>query len=470
MKIPSFFDTVHYKNAPLANLADNYFFLKGISNRLGFRSFAVLSHTNRALTLQLLPPAQTQPKDILKTILKIVSYMTVILPVLMLAVKGAYRLTHSFKVTNPSAQLILDRRWHEYKNHPHRFVEVSLLDKLRRIEGEKHTRKDWKTDIYHQDPKGDPLIAFENDSASLFATMKSGRLDKQENIPELIEILKAGFATGRHIIGIPISHPTLPHGLAAAFSSDGRFRILDSCCDVSLDMTRLTQQLNAARIPDPRGRPIRFQGQFINTHIQKAGGECGSFAALYLYQILKKRNVDAFEEVNGAFAEGKLKRYEDHAGITCKKPLRDASSVPDSSYAPFMLSWAHRRLGMSVDRWQDVALQDILKFKSKRPAQFKNSPGCRQLGAVNWDICTIGKDAFHIRSAHQEAKAPLFIRDAAGNEKPAAPFTWAPTTRLGDLIPVQERTVILHDHEDSKLTVVKMHPGETLFAGAVQLT
>lgn len=488
MTTPAFFDAIHYGKAPLATFAENYFFLEGISGRLGFHRYSVLSKTNHTLSLQLLPSARIQAKDLLQTILKIISYITLILPAVIFAVKGAFRLKHSFtiaKLTLPpqahpdarKAQLFLDDLWKGYKKLRVDDGNVRpLFSRLREIEDEKNNGgRDGCSITPGQDPMGNLLRSFDSDLEVLIEP-KVYRLDKQEDIQSLLEVLKAAFATGRRLVGVQLEHPTYPHALAAAVSNDGHFRIIDSCSDVSVDMNKLTQQFNAACIPDSAGRPLKFQGEFINTHLQKGTNECIRFATLYLYQILKKRDLNAFEEVNGAFADGKLKRFEDYATIGSSRRLRDASGVPAASYEPFMLSWAHRCKGLSVDRWQDVTLQDIISIKAKVAAtappekQANGTPrfGVRLLGTVNWDICTIGKETFHIREEQHEGKLPLFIRDAAGNEKPITPdFLWSPQTRLGELVPAQKgmHTVILHDaFAGSNPIVLKLQPGENLFA------
>ncbi|MCE5317420.1 MAG: hypothetical protein LLG04_08705 [Parachlamydia sp.] len=456
MTIPAFFDAITYRAAPLQSFAESYFFLDGISGKLGFRRFSVLIKTKRAFSLQPLPQANIRAKDLLKTTLKVISYLTLILPTLMLAIKAVYRLKNSFHLPKDrESQIFLDKLWKDYKEqHGNgKNLRVGLL----LIEHEKKDHSNEKPGTLsnpERHPRANPLLTFENDSEALFAPSKEFDLEKKTDMQRLQKVLKAGFASGRQMVGLRIGHTKLDHAVAAVFCRDGRFRVIDSICDCSVDMAILTQQLNAARIPGSHGRPIQFKGDYVNTHLQKEGNHCTHFATLYLYQILKKRDLNAFEEVNGAFAEGKLLRFEDHASIGSSKKLRDASSIAKTRYLPFMLSWIHRSKGLTVDRWQDVTLEEVVKSSPKPPASY-----------AGLDIYTLGKETFHIDALNRNM--PLFIRDSQGRQKPIPVVAaWSPKTRLGELTPDQQgmHTVVLYEYGDSKPIVLKLQPGEVLFA------
>lgn len=451
MTIPAFFDAIKYKPASLASFAESYFFLEGISGRLGFRRFSVLSKADHSFMLQRAPKTNFHAKDLLKTILKVISYLSIILPALILAIKATFRLRHSFRL---AAQPInLNMLWKDYKGL-HVF-ERTLHTGLQLVENEKSMKREGERGTCsspEQHPRANPLLSFENDPAVLFAPLRE--IDLEKDMLNLQEILKAGFAAGRQMIGILIGNSKLHHMAAAVFCSDGRFRVIDSICGHSVDMAKLTRSLNAARIPLSNGCPIKFQGDFINTHLQKGDNECKRFATLYLYQILKTRDLNAFEDVNGAFAEGMLKRFEDHEAIRPSKRLRDASSVPSASYQSFMLSWVHRCKGLTIDRWQDATLREVVS----------NSPK-PEPNRVGWDIYILGKETFHPRGINR--KVTFFIRDGQGREKLLAPeYSWTPETQLGQLIPPHQgmHTVVLYEHGSSKPLVLNLQPGERLFA------
>ena len=112
-----------------------------------------------------------------------------------------------------------------------------------------------------------------------------------------------------------------------------------------LDLSSLTAALNAADIRDAKGNKIDFQGEYINTHLQKGGRECMRFSTLYAYQIAKKRSRTLYQEVNGAFAAGKLHTLTDLDQIDGSIPLKDASNVPTQNYKTFMNHWAFAVLG-----------------------------------------------------------------------------------------------------------------------------
>ncbi len=60
-----------------------------------------------------------------------------------------------------------------------------------------------------------------------------------------------------------------------------------------------------------------------------------------------------------------------------------------------------------------------------------------------------------------------FIRDDKGIEKPLAPLACSLQTKLGELIPQEGmHTVILYRRGEPKPIVLKLLPGESLFAHA----
>ena len=91
----SFFDSVEGAGHPIGNLFDNYFYLNGISNRLGFRRFEVVHDK----THQIREKSAVQSNKAL-TALKIISYCFLPFSGLMLLGKLIYRNIHTFSMLN----------------------------------------------------------------------------------------------------------------------------------------------------------------------------------------------------------------------------------------------------------------------------------------------------------------------------------------------------------------------------------
>jgi hypothetical protein len=80
--------------------------------------------------------------------------------------------------------------------------------------------------------------------------------------------------------------------------------------------------------------------------------------------MAKKRDINAFQEINGAFAEGKLKKFNDYNQTDAGSRILDMGSFTNDLYIEFMRSWAYRARGMLIDSWQELTLNEI--FKDKR--------------------------------------------------------------------------------------------------------
>jgi hypothetical protein len=182
-----------------------------------------------------------------------------------------------------------------------------------------------------------------------------------EEMMLLKKILEASFLTGKKMVIGRLCNSK--HSLAVGFCSDGSFKIIDSLSRLygkAIDLKDLTTQLNKAAIKNVKGQPIQFQGEYIHTGIQKGGHECIRFASLYGYQMAKKKDLNAFEEVNGAFVEGKLKTFEDYAKIDGSQRMR-YKQIFNYSYKEFMSSWAYRTQGIRLDSWKNLSLKTIHK-------------------------------------------------------------------------------------------------------------
>jgi len=184
--------------------------------------------------------------------------------------------------------------------------------------------------------------------------------DKERRVL-LIKVLKDAFATGKKMVITYLNSRT--HCVAAGFCVDGSFKIIDSMLDNCINLRELTITLNQANLRDSQGRPIRFHGKYINTHVQRGGHECMWFATLYGYHMGKQKKLEAFEEVNGAFLEGRLRCFEDYNNISGAQKIRSLKDK-NHSYDSFMRSWAYRSVGLTVNRWEELSLQQIFNMVS----------------------------------------------------------------------------------------------------------
>jgi len=197
---------------------------------------------------------------------------------------------------------------------------------------------------------------------------------KADHLAFLIKTLSAAFETGKKIVVARLANGI--HTAAAGFCVDGRFKIIDSMLDSTVNIRYLGEQLNKASLKNSEGNIIHFKGEYINTSIQRGGHECIRFATLYCYQMYKKKDLNAFEEVNGAFSEGKLKRFEDYKQISGSKKIRSFSgSSSKDLYDKFMRSWAYRTQDMLVDTWEEINLTSRLQESEKMEIYYlENNP------------------------------------------------------------------------------------------------
>lgn len=252
-------------------------------------------------------------------------------------------------------------------------------------------------------------------------------LNRNEGINTLKDILIAAFATNKELVVGRFGNHF--HAITVAVKSNGEFRIIDSMLDNAVNLDNIINQLNDASIKDSQGKKIHFTGTYINTRIQKTGSECMRFATLYAYQIAKKRDLDAFEEVNGAFAHGQLQRFEDYSTIDGTHRMRDASSLSPEHYLPFMQSWGYRALGFRVNRWQDITMSDLERrignYFTILILNSNNLPNCF------WDD-------------RVDPAAKFLIQNQNGEEHEVSEEPSSSTQQLSSLIPSgDERTVIL---------------------------
>lgn len=180
-----------------------------------------------------------------------------------------------------------------------------------------------------------------------------------EQLSFLIKTLCAAFESGKKIVVARLANDI--HVLVAGFTADGNFKLIDSMSNHTVSLSNLSKALNDSSIKNSLGLPIHFKGEYLNTHIQKGGHECGRFATLYCYHMFKRKDLNAYQEVNGAFSEGKFKTFEDYKNIDGSKKIRSLAGQGKEIYERFMRSWAFRIEGLTVDNWQDFTIEDFIQ-------------------------------------------------------------------------------------------------------------
>src|SRR5262249_47789404 len=83
----------------------------------------------------------------------------------------------------------------------------------------------------------------------------------------------------------------------------------------------------------------------------------------YCYHMALRKDLTAFEEVNGAFLEGRLRRFEDHKKIA-GSPRVESLKNKTYDYRTFMLSWLYRSFGLTVNAWWELTLNELSHFQS----------------------------------------------------------------------------------------------------------
>ncbi len=392
-----FFDCVNNPTHKLASFVESYLYLDGISNKLGVRQFRQTKEKNELEEIK----TSSKPtwKQIVFTTIKILSYIAFPpLPCLALMEKAIYHRKLHFQHLKED----------KLKNVPQVILQTpkSAEDQQPSIaESEEHLKKTWE--IHQQTidsrkeltdalPKKLQWIKLELNSKGSatfpdmgYANMVSVFKDDPEvfflpgvrgegaltpsdptHMELLLKGLKAAFATGKNLVLTRLGDEE--HCVAAAFTKEGEFKIIDSMGSRAIDMDNLTEQLNTASIKQKNGESIHFKGDYVNTYLQTTGRECMRFSTLYLYQIGNTRDLNVYQKVNGAFAKGAFRTFEDY-----NKDLKDMPAIQklenhDNSayYQSFMNSWLYRAVGLKVDDWKEIPISSFLpKVVSDDPEQ-----------------------------------------------------------------------------------------------------
>ncbi|MBA2369690.1 MAG: hypothetical protein H0V82_11795 [Candidatus Protochlamydia sp.] len=203
------------------------------------------------------------------------------------------------------------------------------------------------------------LMEFKNDPTIFVLPGEGLNLATDMDSIRLKKILASAFGLGKQMVLVPLVNSV--HCITAGFCSDGTVKLIDSMNSSILDVDDLINQLNSEKIKNVDGHSILFHGEYVNTNIQKGGNQCIRFSTLYCYNMAKKRDLNAYEEVNGAFASGNLKIFDDYKQMDGGSRIADMKPFSIDIYLEFMRSWAYRTQGILVDSWQQLTLNEIMK-------------------------------------------------------------------------------------------------------------
>ncbi|WP_068467652.1 hypothetical protein [Candidatus Protochlamydia phocaeensis] len=270
-----------------------------------------------------------------------------------------------------SAQVELERLYQSYtQEYEQSCQSTTLISSLETLKSDIENDDSPQSNILSDMSLGNLLKQLDEDSKAIFIPNpqfinpykgENSNPDTEEGFNVLKKYLSSAFAIGKEFVVFRFTNNV--HTIVGAFRSDGKFKIIDSLLDNTVDLNRLTDALNQAQIKDAAGNPLTFRGKYINTHLQKGGHECIRFATLYGYQMAKRQSFKGYKEVNGALAEGRLRSFEDIFRINEVPLIKDASSVPSQNYKSFMHSWAYRTQGIKKNSWKDLTLADIRNYE-----------------------------------------------------------------------------------------------------------
>lgn len=278
-------------------------------------------------------------------------------------------------------------------------------------------------------------------ASSIFAGSLEPSIPEQLNF--LTETFRAAFISGKKLVVVRFGNDI--HTVAAGFSSNGDFKIIDSMMNGTVNIKALTTALNQAGIKNDKRESIQFHGEYVNTRIQRGGHECIRFATLYCYHMYQEKNLEAFAEVNGAFLEGKLQSFEDYKNIAGAKSVRIVNTVK-ADYANFMRSWAYRTQGLSVDKWEDIPIKMI-----------KHVEDCRDM-----QVYSVQKDLL----PKVIGCTSLLVIDQEMNEQSIDHLQEIPIgadDTLGSLTRLNEKRVLIFEENRPFPRLYRLLPGQKLF-------
>lgn len=442
-----FFDSIETPKCTFGSVVDDYFFLDAVSGKLGHRKFHHASPEKISIANQ-----EVKKSSFWRTLLNVVkvfSYLTVILPLIFLICKAVYRKKHTFKIFEHTisplpasvclqvpptlnddlikAKQLIAKMWERFE---FKVSDSEVCDYTRAFVSLNDTSlPSYQSFVYPESGLCNLVKQFKHHTETQFIPFCIKKEECNPQVPKEFEYfqeqLAAAFLTGATFVAARLADGV--HVNAAVFQKDGEFRIIDSMSENTVDLEQLTQKLNAAKIKDASGKVIQFHGEYVNTNLQKGGNECKRFATLYAYHCLKQRNLEAYQEVNGAFLEGRLKSFEDHSKIDGSKKVKRVDSFPD--YKFFMNSWMYRFLGIKKDDWKEILASDLT------PASRKGNISAyilrkNQLPSLIFSSATTLEETFLVSDANGNKIALQNIDDV---DKVFASSTVNPNMTLGGI-------------------------------------
>ena len=123
---PKFEDYVHHPNNIVNNLIESYFYLDGLSGKMGGHKFEIIDDKN-GVKLQD-KSNRVAFLDIVKNIIKVFSYLTVVVPIAMAIGKTYLRQKHNYTIVNDKPNKVehAARRWRQGINLGERFAVQDL--------------------------------------------------------------------------------------------------------------------------------------------------------------------------------------------------------------------------------------------------------------------------------------------------------------------------------------------------------
>ncbi len=482
-----FFDCVESKNNKFIDFCENYFFLEGLSGKLGFKKFTSFSKNPPLIQEQSLYQTSNWKTKALQVV-KAVSYLTLVMPCVMLCGKiYQHRRHHTVKdqVTTKVTQEALSSRESSKPINTglsHQNIQsakdhvANLWKKYKaRINPEPMHLRFWclKRDSNHNDGLsrinpdlshlGNLTLNFENDPEVCYLPMEYGLTHhpNEKDLAIFIEGLRAAFASGKPLI-VSLLSMNAQHRIAATFKADGQFQIVDSMNGQAIDMSILTEALNKAKIQDSSGNDVKFKGEYTSCNIQSGGHECVRFAALYAYQIAKDRDLSSYAKVNGAIQEGLLKSFEDYKKIDQAQKVNFFKEPDDKKYLDFMTSWTYRSLEFRTDDWKDLTLHDLSDSLFKEEFQESliyliegpNTIPFAMKFFLDGDYYVGEKSASKLLDLNSLKKLP--VQDLK-------------QTTLKSLVPEKdETTVVIINAEDKSVNLYQLPPNLKIFNPKVQ--
>jgi len=358
----------------------------------------------------------------------------------------------------PSAEKILEsnafieKMWQEYKEK----TDLGAPASLEQFRIEKSLDTGNFSTVQPDYKLANLPLKLQNDPYTLFLPDVIHPANAEE-VKKLTDTLQAAFTIGKEMVVVRFG--TNMHAVLGAFSITGEFKLIDSMSSQVINHKELENKLNQAKISNKNGNFISFQGDYINTRIQKGGNTCLRISTLYAYQIAKRRDMDAYQEVNGAFLEGRLNTFEDYACIDGASSRKKTVTTIPASYTKFMNSWAYRSYGYTVDDWRQLPLSDLTNEALIFPntdTTCINLESKLELPIIN---SSFDSDSYHLELGLEKGDG-VFIPIKSANLEEIS-YDSTPKT-FADAIKNKNVCYILYEKNNPKLKIFNLRPGEKL--------